>query len=191
MRLTSSQNFSFLTHFLRRSILILLWIWRISWGIVQEVLLFEGFGSSSCVVLPQKNRLVVDELAARSGDNLSPEFFALQQIEEIQAHRILEEFSEFRFLPVEQILQIIHEAWIFEEVALREKMQVVGIGETLHELQLNLKSQALLIVAFRCLKRILGLVCSFLISHLISVYRLKGKVYFWENRVVQERDELE
>lgn len=36
------------------------------------------------------------------------------------SHWILEEFGEFGLLPVHQILQVVHEAWIFEVVTLRE-----------------------------------------------------------------------
>lgn len=50
---------------------------------MQEVLLFKSLGSPSGVVLPEKNRLVVDELDARRGDNLPSEFLALQKIKKV------------------------------------------------------------------------------------------------------------
>lgn len=66
-------------------------------------MLVERFRSSSCVVLPKEDSLVIDELDAGSGDDLSAELFTLEKIEEVQAHRIFEEFGEFGLFPVEQI----------------------------------------------------------------------------------------
>lgn len=84
------------------------------------MLLIERLCSSASVMLPKQDGLVVDELAARRCDNLSSELLALKQVEEVQAHRIFQEFCEFGLLPVEQILKIVNEAWVLEVITLGE-----------------------------------------------------------------------
>lgn len=75
-------------------------------------------GATSRVVLPQQDRLVVDELATVRVDNLPSKVFVLEQIEEVQAHRILQVACVLGFLPVQQILQIVDESRILEESTL-------------------------------------------------------------------------
>lgn len=69
--------------------MILLWVWLVSLRVVQEVLLVESLRATPRVVLPEKDRLIVDELAARRGDDLPSELFALQEVKEVKTHRIL------------------------------------------------------------------------------------------------------
>lgn len=76
---------------------------------MQEVLLVECFRPSTRVMLPKQNRLIVDKFNAGRCDNFSPKLFALEKIEEIQAHRILEELCKLGLLPVEQVFQIVDE----------------------------------------------------------------------------------
>lgn len=70
------------------------------------------------VVLPQQDGLIVDELAALCADDLAPKVLVLQQIEEVQAHRVLQIASVFRLLPVQQVLQVVDERRVFEVAAL-------------------------------------------------------------------------
>lgn len=84
------------------------------------MLLLEGFCPPSRVVLPQEDRLVVDESHTRSCHDLTTEFFALQQIEEIQTHGVLQELGKLWLLPIQKILEIVHETWILEVVTLRK-----------------------------------------------------------------------
>lgn len=84
------------------------------------MLLIERLCSPARVMLPKQDGLVVDEFAAWRCDDLPSKFLALKQVEEVQAHRIFQEFCEFWLLPVEQILKIVNEAWIFEVITLGE-----------------------------------------------------------------------
>lgn len=59
------------------------------------------FDASSRVVLPEKNGLVVDKLAALRIDNLSPEVFVLQQIQEVQAHRVFQVTGIVGLFPIQ------------------------------------------------------------------------------------------
>lgn len=90
---------------------------------MQEILLVERFCSSTRVMLPKQNRLIVDKFDARCSDNLSSELFALEKIEEIQAHRIFEKLCKLWLLPVEQVLQVVDEARILEIIALRKNFK--------------------------------------------------------------------
>lgn len=96
------------------------------------MLLVECLCSSTRVVLPEQDRLVVDELAAWRRDNLPSEIFALEQVKEVQAHRILQEFCKLGFFPIEQILKVVNEAWVFEVITLGENC---GKGANLKCLQ--------------------------------------------------------
>jgi hypothetical protein len=71
-------------------------------------------------VLPQENGLIVDELYARSCDDFSSEVFALEEVEEVQAHRVFQKLGKLGLLPVQQVFEVIHEARVFEVVTLGE-----------------------------------------------------------------------
>ena len=51
-------------------------------------------------MLPVEQRLVVEELGARAVDDLLAEGLVLQQLEEVQAQRVLDELHVVRLLPV-------------------------------------------------------------------------------------------
>lgn len=79
----------------------------------------QQLDASPSVVLPQKDCLIVDKLAAMRVNDFPPEMLILQQIQEIQAHRVLEKPRVFWFLPVQQILQVIDERLVFKKASLR------------------------------------------------------------------------
>lgn len=78
----------------------------------------QQFDASPCVVLPEENSLVVDKFAALRVDEFPPKVLVLQQIKEVQAHRVFDELRIVRFFPVEQILQVVDECLIFEVASL-------------------------------------------------------------------------
>lgn len=65
--------------------------------------------SASGIVLPQENLLVVYEFCTLRIDDLAPEMLILKEIQKVQAHRILQVFSIFWLLPVEQVLEVVYE----------------------------------------------------------------------------------
>lgn len=64
---------------------------------MEEMLLFKCLSAPTGVMLPQENCLVVNELDTRCGNDFPSEFFTLQEIEEVQAHRVLNK-SKFNIL---------------------------------------------------------------------------------------------
>jgi hypothetical protein len=66
------------------------------------------------VMLPQQNLLVVDEFRALRVDQLPSKVLILQQVQKVQTHGVLQVFGVFRFLPVEQVLEIVDERAILE-----------------------------------------------------------------------------
>lgn len=80
-------------------------------------------------MLPQQNGLIVDELAALRTDNFASELFALQEIEEVETHRVLDELGKFWLLPVEEIFEVVHEIWVLKVVTLGENCGIKKIHE--------------------------------------------------------------
>lgn len=76
--------------------------------------------SASCVMLPEQNLLIVYEFCALRIHHFTPEMFVLQQIQEIQTHRVLEVLCIFGLFPVEQILQVVDECQVFEVTSLSQ-----------------------------------------------------------------------
>lgn len=101
------------------------------------------------VGLPVEDGLVVQELGALSVDGLLPEGLVLQELKEVEADGILEELDVLGLLPVEQVLEVVDELGLLEVAALGQEVQVVGVSQALHELQLDLKSNALLLLRVR------------------------------------------
>jgi hypothetical protein len=66
------------------------------------------------VMLPQQNLLVVDEFRALRVDQLPSKVLILQQVQKVQTHGVLQVFGVFRFLPVQQVLEIVDERAILE-----------------------------------------------------------------------------
>lgn len=64
----------------------------------------EEFDAPPRVVLPEKHRLVIDELAALCVDDLSPKVLVLEEIQEVQTSGVFDEARVFWLLPVEQVL---------------------------------------------------------------------------------------
>jgi hypothetical protein len=62
----------------------------------------------------------------------------LQQLKEVQAHRILNVADILRLLPVLQVGQVVDEVVFFEEATLSQEVEIVGIAQTLNKLKLNL-----------------------------------------------------
>lgn len=91
--------------------------------------------------------LIFDEFGAVTVGDLPAEMFVLQQLKEVQTHRILDELGVFRAAPVLKVGEVVAEALVFEEVPLCQKIQIVWIRETLHKLQLNLEPHLLLLFA--------------------------------------------
>lgn len=108
-------------------------------------LLIQQLGPLPRVMLPQQHLLVINELCTLRVHNLPPEVFVLEQVKEVQAHGILEILGVLRLFPVEQVVQVVDERFILQIATLGEEIQVVGIGKTLHKLELNLEAKALLI----------------------------------------------
>lgn len=93
-----------------------------------------GRGSSGCrrcwreqktrppprVVLPEQQLLVVDELGALTVDQLAPEVLVLEQVEEVQAHRVLKVLGVLGLLPVEQVLEVVDECGVLEVASLSQ-----------------------------------------------------------------------
>lgn len=86
----------------------------------------QSLCSSPRVMLPQKNRLVVNEFTALCTDNFTSELFTLQEIEEVETHWVLDEFSEIWLLPIEEVLEIVYEVWVFKVVTLSENCGMKG-----------------------------------------------------------------
>lgn len=80
---------------------ILIGIGRFPFHLNDAVVNGKQFRSSPGVMLPQQYRLIIDEFTALRVDNLATEVFVLQQIEEVQAHWILEITGVFWFFPVQ------------------------------------------------------------------------------------------
>ena len=102
--------------------------------------------SSPGVVLPVEERLVVEELCACAVDDLPAEGLVLQELEEVEAERVLDEADVGGPLPVLQVGEVVDELGVPEVAALRQKVEVVGVAQALHELQLDLEADALLLV---------------------------------------------
>ena len=102
--------------------------------------------SSPGVVLPVEERLVVEELCACAVDNLPAEGLVLQELEEVEAERVLDEADVGGPLPVLQVGEVVDELGVPEVAALRQEVEVVGVAKALHELQLDLEADALLLV---------------------------------------------
>lgn len=62
--------------------------------------------------------MVVDEFGALRVNQLAPEMFVLEQIEEIQTHRVFEVFSVFRIFPIQQVFKVVYECGVFEITSL-------------------------------------------------------------------------
>lgn len=80
----------------------------ICWGRLQQS------AASSRVMLPQQDLLVVYELGTLCIDEFSSKMFVLQQVQEVQTHRVLQVLRIVWFLPIQKILQIIDEGTVFE-----------------------------------------------------------------------------
>lgn len=104
------------------------------------------------VVLPMEQLLVLDKFRTLTIGDFSPEMLILQQLQEVQAHGILDEFRIFRLAPVLKVIQVIAEGPFLEEATLGQEIQIVRIGEALDEFEFDLKPYFLLIlgVVHRC-----------------------------------------
>lgn len=80
----------------------------------------EHAGSPAGVMLPEQDGLVIYEFAAVRVDGFAPKVFVLQKVQEIQAHGVFEIACIFRFLPVQQVFQIVHKGCIFKIPTLSE-----------------------------------------------------------------------
>ena len=69
----------------------------------------------------------------------------LQELEKVQAQRVLDEPDVGGLLPVLQVGQVVDELGVPEVAALRQEVEVVGVAQALHELQLDLEPDALLL----------------------------------------------
>jgi hypothetical protein len=64
----------------------------------------------------------------------------LQKFQEVKAERVLEELDVGRLRPVAvQVLEVVDEAAVLEVAALRQKVEVVRVRQTLNKFQFNLK----------------------------------------------------
>ena len=64
----------------------------------------------------------------------------------MEAERVLDEADVGGPLPVLQVGEVVDELGVPEVAALRQEVEVVGVAEALHELQLDLEADALLLV---------------------------------------------
>lgn len=97
-------------------------------------------GALPAVMLPVEQLLLVDELGALRVHQLLPEVLVLQQLQHVQAVRVLEELGVLGLLPVQQVLQVVDEGPLPQEASLSQEVEVVGVGQTLDELQLRLET---------------------------------------------------
>ena len=99
--------------------------------------------------MPVEDNLVIQEPHTLTRHNLFPELFVLQQLQEVKTDWVLDVGDVFRFLPVLQIRYIVDKCWILHVASLREEVEIVGVGETLDKLKLNLKSQLPVFITLR------------------------------------------
>ena len=93
-----------------------------------------------------EERLVVEELCAGAVDHLLAEGLVLQELEKVQAQRVLDEPDVGGPLPVLQVGQVVDKLGVPEVAALGKEVEVVGVAQALHELQLDLEPDALLLL---------------------------------------------
>lgn len=79
------------------------------------------------VMLPVEKLLLVDELGALSVHQLLPEVLVLQQLQHVQAVRVLEKLCILGLLPVQQILQVVDVGSLSQEASLGQKVKVVWV----------------------------------------------------------------
>ena len=105
---------------------------------------------SLLVVQPDEQELLVDELGALDVDDVLEELLTLQQLEQRQTLRIGEVLAVGRrgtcSRPVRQVLQVVEERVLAKVAALRQVVQIVRIGQQLHELELDLKAFAVVLL---------------------------------------------
>ena len=64
----------------------------------------------------------------------------LEQLEEMQTHRVFQKLDVLRFLPILKVVQVVDKLRILEVSSLSQEVQIVGIAQTLDELEFDLKS---------------------------------------------------
>lgn len=100
-------------------------------------------------MLPVEQQLVFDEFGAGCVDDLRPESLVLQQLQQIQTLGILDERGILLVRPVEKVFQVVDKVGMFEVASLRQKVQVVWVGQALNEFQLDLEPSARLFLGLR------------------------------------------
>ena len=64
----------------------------------------------------------------------------LEQLEEMQTHRVFQKLDVLRFLPILKVVQVVDKLRILEVSSLSQEVKIVGIAQTLDELEFDLKS---------------------------------------------------
>ena len=98
--------------------------------------------------MPVEDDLIIQEPHTLTRNNLFPERFVLQQLQEVKAYGVLDVGYIVRFLPVLQIRDIVDKSGILHVASLREEVKIVGVSETLNKLKFYLKSQLSMFITF-------------------------------------------
>lgn len=67
--------------------------------------------------------MVVNEFGTLTVDNLLPEVFVLQKVQEIKAHRVFQVLCIFRLLPVLKILEVVDKGLVLGDESILGRMQ--------------------------------------------------------------------
>lgn len=80
----------------------------------------KELGPLASIVVPVKDNLIVDKLAALCRGELTPKVLMLQEVQKVQTHRILDKLGVLGPLPVLQVLEVVDEGLVLEVAALGE-----------------------------------------------------------------------
>lgn len=83
--------------------------------------------------------MIIQEPGALARNHFLPEHFVLQELQEMQTHRVFEVNNVGWLLPIEEIGKVVDEGRILHETPLREKMKIIWVSKTLYKLQFDLK----------------------------------------------------